>query len=53
MTEELDNSDNLAQAKAVITNNFVFGFVWPKQTRFYRAATKQLRTKVRPTQSLR
>ena len=42
----LDSSENLIQAKAVITNEMEFGFVWPKQTRFYRAATKQLRTKV-------
>ena len=46
---ELDSSESLAQAKAVITNDLEFGFVWSKQARFYRAATKQLRTKVRPT----
>ncbi len=50
---DLDTSENLAQAKAVITSDLEFGFVWPKQTRFYRAATKQLRTKVRTMQVLR
>ena len=42
----LGDDSSLAGALPVLTNENEFGFVWKKQAKFFKAAMKQLVTKV-------